>query len=110
MCVEWAATRHAKSSGWLTESVMPCWARHSIHANNMAKAAVERFPEPVDGAPGVFYTGYHSEKSFGGAAWLITDSGAGNVLVDSPRFDRKLVARVKVHPKGHSTAECSEYF
>ena len=75
-----------------------CWARHSIHAKDMAKAAVERFPEPVEGAPGVFYTGYHSERSFGGAAWLITDKEAGNVLIDSPRFDRKLVSRIKVCP------------
>ena len=83
------------------EVLMPCCTfltRHSIHSKEMEKAAIERFPEPVEGAPGVFYTGYHSERSFGGAAWLITDSEAGNVLVDSPRFDPKLVSRIKVRP------------
>ena len=85
----------------LTTHAGLCWARHSIHAKDMAKAAAERFPEPVEGAPGVYYTGYHRERSFGGAAWLVTDKEAGNVLVDSPRFDRKLASRIKVHPRAN---------
>lgn len=57
--------------------------------------AVARYPEPVEGAQGVFYCGYNSEKSFGGSAWLI-QRPEGNVMVDSPRFDPKLVKNVKV--------------
>ena len=54
-----------------------------------------KYPEPVEGAQGVFYCGYNSERSFGGSAWLIQRE-AGNVLVDSPRFDPKLVKNIKV--------------
>lgn len=72
--------------------------RHSIHSNGDKgdlKAAVDRYPEPVKGAEGVFYCGYNSEKSYGGSAWLVVRK-EGNVMIDSPRFDPKLVKRVKV--------------
>ncbi|CAL5223898.1 g6494 [Coccomyxa viridis] len=69
---------------------------YSIHAKDHAelKEAVAKYPEPVEGAQGVFYCGYNSERSFGGSAWLIQRE-AGNVLVDSPRFDPKLVKNIK---------------
>ena len=54
-----------------------------------------RLPEPVQGAQGVFYCGYDSERSYGGSGWLIQRE-SGNVLVDSPRFDPKLVKNIKV--------------
>ena len=71
--------------------------RYSIHAKDHAelKEAVTRYPEAVEGAQGVFYCGYNSEQSFGGSAWLIQRE-SGNVLVDSPRFDPKLVKNIKV--------------
>lgn len=72
--------------------------RHSIHSNGDKgdlKAAVDRYPEPVKGAEGVYYCGYNSEKSYGGSAWFIARK-EGNVMIDSPRFDPKLVKRVKV--------------
>jgi len=56
---------------------------------------VARYPEPVEGAQGVYYCGYNSERSFGGSAWLIQRE-SGNVMVDSPRFDPKLVKNIKV--------------
>ena len=70
----------------------------SIHARDNAelKEAVAKYPEPVQGAPDVFYCGYNSEKSYGGSAWLIRRDN-GNVLVDSPRFDPKLIRNIKVH-------------
>ena len=73
--------------------------RYSIHARDHAelKEAVARYPEPVEGAQGVYYCGYNSERSFGGSAWLIQRE-SGNVLVDSPRFDPKLVRNIKVKP------------
>ena len=55
-------------------------------------AAVASFPEEI--APGVFHCGYHSEKSFGAASYLIVRDG-GNVLVDSPRFAAPLVKRIE---------------
>ena len=77
--------------------------RFSIHSKDKAqlKAAVESLPEPVKGASGVFYCGYNSEDSFGGSAWLVTRD-AGNVMVDSPRFDPKLAKRIKVRVSVHS--------
>jgi len=75
--------------------VLSC--RFSIHARENAelKEAVARYPEPVEGAQGVYYCGYNSERSFGGSAWLIQRE-SGNVMVDSPRFDPKLVKNIKV--------------
>lgn len=72
--------------------------RHSIHSQGdkgNLKEAVQRYPEPVKGAEGVYYCGYNSEKSYGGSAWLIVRK-EGNVMIDSPRFDPKLVKRIKV--------------
>ena len=34
------------------------------------------------------------QDSFGAASWLIQRPG-GNVIMDSPRFDAKLLARIK---------------
>ena len=78
------------------------WCRFSIHARENAelKEAVARYPEPVEGAQGVYYCGYNSERSFGGSAWLIQRE-SGNVMVDSPRFDPKLVKNIKVS-KAHN--------
>lgn len=72
--------------------------RFSIHSTgdkSVMKKAVERYPELVKGAPGVYYCGYNSERSYGGSAWLVAREG-GNVMIDSPRFDPKLVKRIKV--------------
>jgi glyoxylase-like metal-dependent hydrolase (beta-lactamase superfamily II)/ferredoxin len=55
-------------------------------------AAAASFPEEL--APGVFHCGYHSEKSFGAASYLIVRP-KGNVLVDSPRFAAPLVKRIE---------------
>ncbi|PSB03348.1 MBL fold metallo-hydrolase [Merismopedia glauca] len=42
----------------------------------------------------VYYCGYHSEKSFGGASYLIVRP-EGNVLVDSPRFTPSIVKQIE---------------
>lgn len=44
---------------------------------------------PIEIADGVFHCGYHSEKSFGAASYLVVRQG-GNVLVDSPRYSERL--------------------
>lgn len=49
---------------------------------------------PVEIAPGVLDCGYAAESSFGAASWLVLRP-EGNVLVDSPRFARPLLARLR---------------
>ncbi|MHC5833731.1 MAG: 4Fe-4S domain-containing protein, partial [Nostoc sp.] len=47
------------------------------------KVAQQKFPILV--AENVYHCGYHSEKSYGAASYLI-QLPEGNILVDSPRF------------------------
>ncbi|MEL7505383.1 MAG: MBL fold metallo-hydrolase [Cyanobacteria bacterium J06554_6] len=49
---------------------------------------------PLRVTDGVYHCGYHSEKSFGAASYLIQRPD-GNVLVDSPRFTPPLVKRLE---------------
>lgn len=42
----------------------------------------------------VYYCGYHSERSYGAASYLIL-AESGNILVDSPRFARPLVRQIE---------------
>src|SRR5688572_2583427 len=55
------------------------------------KSAQAAFPAPIEAE--VFHCGFHSEKSFGAASYLIRRP-AGNVLVDSPRWNRGLADRI----------------
>lgn len=50
------------------------------------------FPIPVSG--NVYHCGYHSERSYGAASYLI-QRPQGNVLIDSPRFVAPLVKRLE---------------
>ncbi|HEX9641588.1 MAG TPA: MBL fold metallo-hydrolase [Candidatus Krumholzibacteria bacterium] len=54
--------------------------------------AVAAIPDLIEGS--VYHCGYHSEKSFGAASYLVRRP-EGNVLVDSPRFTRPLVRRLE---------------
>ncbi len=56
------------------------------------KSAQQSFPLPIAGP--IYHCGYHSEKSYGAASYLIQRS-SGNVLVDSPRFAPPLVERLE---------------
>ncbi|WP_414574986.1 MBL fold metallo-hydrolase [Anabaena sp. CCY 9402-a] len=56
------------------------------------KIAQQSFPILVD--KNVYHCGYHSEKSYGAASYLIQRS-EGNILVDSPRFAPPLVKRIE---------------
>jgi glyoxylase-like metal-dependent hydrolase (beta-lactamase superfamily II)/ferredoxin len=60
-----------------------------------ARPAVESFPERVDA--NVYFCGFTSESSFGAWSYLIArpEAEGGNVLVDSPRFNRQLVRRIE---------------
>jgi glyoxylase-like metal-dependent hydrolase (beta-lactamase superfamily II)/ferredoxin len=56
------------------------------------KTARDRFPIALDGK--VHHCGFHSEDSFGAASWLIRRD-AGNVMVDSPRFNKVLAKKIE---------------
>ncbi|MFN6563209.1 MAG: MBL fold metallo-hydrolase [Nostoc sp. ChiSLP01] len=56
------------------------------------KVAQEKFPIIVD--ENIYHCGYHSEKSYGAASYLI-QLPEGNILVDSPRFTPPLVKRLE---------------
>ncbi len=57
-------------------------------------AVSKSFPRPIEPDSSVFHCGFHSEDSFGAAAWLLRRP-EGNVLIDSPRFARPLVKRLE---------------
>ncbi len=61
-------------------------------AKGLVAEASRAFPEEV--APGVYYCGYAAESSFGASSYLILREG-GNVLVDSPRASKPLLARLR---------------
>jgi glyoxylase-like metal-dependent hydrolase (beta-lactamase superfamily II) len=52
------------------------------------------FPRPVSGVEGVWHMGFHDERSFGAASWLVRTE-AGNVMVDVPRFVPRLMRGVE---------------
>ena len=56
------------------------------------QAVQETLPIPVTDT--VYHCGYHSEKSFAAASYLIVRP-EGNVLIDSPRFTPPLVKRLE---------------
>ncbi|MEO1590984.1 MAG: MBL fold metallo-hydrolase [Cyanobacteria bacterium J06632_22] len=49
---------------------------------------------PTAVTQGVYHCGYHSDKSFGAASYLIQRNN-GNILVDSPRFTPPLVQQLE---------------
>jgi glyoxylase-like metal-dependent hydrolase (beta-lactamase superfamily II)/ferredoxin len=69
----------------------PTAAIGSASRAGVAEAA-RAFPDEV--APGVLSCGYAAESSFGAASWLVLRRD-GNVLVDSPRFARPLLDRLR---------------
>ncbi len=56
------------------------------------KKAVAAYPELID--ENVYFCGFASESSYGASSYMIVRP-EGNVLVDSPRFARPLVKRIK---------------
>lgn len=72
----------------------------SIHTEKPPHDILEvqkTFPIPIDEytLPGVYHCGYHSDKSFGAASYLIVRA-EGNILVDSPRYTTKLENNLKM--------------
>ena len=58
-------------------------------------AAQLTLPLPVDGAPGVWFLGYASPRSFGAASYLVRLQGGGNAMVDAPRWNAPLRAALE---------------
>ncbi|XP_073146040.1 uncharacterized protein [Henckelia pumila] len=54
------------------------------------------FPIPIDyqNTQGVYHCGYHSKKSYGAASYFITRP-EGNILIDSPRYTKRLSSIIK---------------
>ncbi|KVH87969.1 hypothetical protein Ccrd_024651 [Cynara cardunculus var. scolymus] len=71
----------------------------SIHTEKPAHNILEvqkTFPIPIDveRIPGVYHCGYHSEKSYGAASYLIVHP-EGNILIDSPRYTERLACNIE---------------
>ena len=65
--------------------------------NGELQAAAKSFPTLIEGAQHLYHCGYHSESSFGAASYFV-ERQDGNILVDSPRFDKSLLKNIKVGP------------
>jgi glyoxylase-like metal-dependent hydrolase (beta-lactamase superfamily II)/ferredoxin len=64
----------------------------SIGTSNKREIADAVSDFPLELAPGVFYCGFNSRKSFGGNSYFVAHPD-GNWLVDSPRFVESLARR-----------------
>lgn len=60
-----------------------------------ARIGIDAFPALI--SENVYFCGYTSESSFGAWSYLVVrpDGEGGNLLVDSPRFSRPLVKKIK---------------
>ncbi|KAJ0599151.1 putative ribonuclease Z/Hydroxyacylglutathione hydrolase [Helianthus annuus] len=43
---------------------------------------------------GVYHCGYHSDKSYGAASYLLVHP-EGNILIDSPRYTERLASNIE---------------
>jgi glyoxylase-like metal-dependent hydrolase (beta-lactamase superfamily II)/ferredoxin len=62
------------------------------HSKHDLTAAIGAFPTPFEER--ISFCGFTSRDSFGAWSWLIQRPG-GNVLVDSPRANKKLLSRIE---------------
>lgn len=73
---------------------------YSIHTQSAQpgelRAARDSFPLPIGAAcPSVYHLGFHDEKSFGAAPYLLRRESGGNVMVDCPRYTPMLAEKLK---------------
>ena len=63
----------------------------------LVKKALEAFPAAIDpvNIPNVFHLGFHSPNTFGATPYFLQRGDAGNVMIDTPRFNAKLAARIE---------------
>lgn len=69
---------------WLAAELCPT---QSIGTESRLERPEGLYPHEIE--PGVHLCGYNARSSFGAHSWLVTRDG-GNLLVDSPRFTRRL--------------------
>ena len=73
--------------------------RYSIHSTakdkSQQRTAEQMYPRNIDGLADVYHCGFHDEKSFGCASYLVVQP-EGNVLIDVPRYVPKLVKQIQV--------------
>jgi glyoxylase-like metal-dependent hydrolase (beta-lactamase superfamily II)/ferredoxin len=72
-----------------TRALVAC-PTSAIGGGGERAAVADLFPEHLDDA--VYYCGYNAESSFGANSFFAVRA-AGNLLVDSPRWTRRLVTR-----------------
>jgi len=64
----------------------------------LVKDAIDAFPAEIDPdrIPGVMHLGFHSPESFGATAYFVKRSSElGNIMIDTPRFNKKLAENIK---------------
>jgi glyoxylase-like metal-dependent hydrolase (beta-lactamase superfamily II) len=107
-CIDCAASRTVAPGLIVRRGGKSVFARQPVGAEEEAAAwravlvcptasvgTMERRPQPPglfpqELAPGVFRCGYNARSSYGAHSYLVVRDG-GNLLVDSPRFSKKLI-------------------
>jgi glyoxylase-like metal-dependent hydrolase (beta-lactamase superfamily II) len=74
--------------GWLAVDVCPTSSVGAPHDQTRPERTF-----PLEITPGVSLCGHNSPDSYGAHSWLITRAD-GNVLVDAPRYTRRLYPRI----------------
>jgi hypothetical protein len=97
LCREGKAQR--QTLGW-SSSRAALWARQGYLAGRRGLLALARV-QP--GCQPACFAG--PQDSFGAHSWLIQREG-GNVMMDSPRFDARLLERIKARARGLRRAGC----
>ena len=76
-----------------------CCCSFSIHARNKEaaewSAVLQALPLPVPGMRNVFHLVLAAGSSYGAISYLIRRP-EGNIMVDSPRYDVRLLKRIQV--------------
>ena len=71
-------------------------AKYCCPTNSIGHIGPHKFPPPFPRNldDNIFHLGFHDRKSFGATSYLIK-CPTGNIMIDSPRFVRKLANRIK---------------
>lgn len=72
----------------------PTFSIHARQQSSEVRAVVDGMPMPVAGCPNIYHCGFSSKDSFGSTSYFIVRE-SGNVLVDSPRFDKHLLKQIQ---------------
>ena len=87
-----AQPRHADEQRAALRALVAC-PTASIGTSDKRGASDAVADFPLELAPGVFYCGFNSPKSYGGNSYFV-EHPAGNWLIDSPRFIEPLARRI----------------